>query len=283
MRVLPTEGGANKTMNQFADSTSLYIRTGRESCNKFLGKFLNLSIRPFVLRMTGGCLIDPEYLRGLKHLEWALTGRGRKNLPQFAGFCLFGGTRMVHKAEPENFVSGITEVVPPLNRYCPRAQTLGVIAKVGDLKYSRHGIVVSPPGSDSDPYATIVHPQQDSVLIVQPSADHFASWTDEARECIDIIDHLRGNHWQGLLLAYNGGSVVGEEIEAWATLGKSNPFWRVLLVKGSGRTADRLAQDEAFLKEHPTVHVCENSESAIRLALLRLGALVDSNKVPLRS
>lgn len=263
-------------MDYFAHAASLFIRNRGESCSKFLANFLNLSVRPFALRVTGGCLIDPEYEPGLAALERALTGgkKRRSKLPRFAGFCLFGGTRMVRKDSPRTVVRGITEIVPPINRYCPRAQTLGIIAKVGNLKHSRQGIIVSPAQNDADPYVTMVHPDQDSVLIVQPSADQFASWTDETRECIDIIDQLRSNRWQGLLIAYNGGQVAGQEIEAWANLGNINPFWRVLLVKGSGRSTDKYANDEQFLKDHPTVYVCDNNEDSMRAALLQLGAIV---------
>lgn len=266
----------------FVDSSSaLFVRTGRESCEKFLGKFLDIRIRPFVLRVTGGCgLMGDEHAQGLRNVQHALTGgpRGSKKLPRFTGFCLFGGTRMVSRVNPRLVIPGITEVVPPINRLCPGARTLGIIAKVGDLKHSRHGIIVSDDCDKSTPveeqYVTIAHPTQDTILLVQPSADKTASWEDEAKECIDIADHLRRGHWQGLMLVYNGGGVVDKEIQAWAKLGLQDPFWRVLIVNGSGRKADQYANDEQFLKDHPTVHVCQNDVNDIRAKLLELGALV---------
>ena len=266
----------------FADSaSSLFVRTGRESCNKFLGKFLDLSVRPFYLRVTGGCgLLDQEHYYGLRNVQAALTGgiRGSKTLPRFAGFCAFGGTRMIGRNNPSKIVPGITEVVPPINKYCPQAKTLGIIAKVGDMKHSSHGIIVSDDCDKSKPldeqYVTIVHPTQDAILLVQPSADQHASWDDEAKECIEIADQLRKGHWQGLMLVYNGGGVVEREILRWAALGKQDPFWRTLLVRGSGRKADQYANDRVFLEEHPTVHVCDNTVEDIRAKLLHLGALV---------
>jgi len=57
-------------------------------------------------------------------------------------------------------------------------------------------------------------------------------------------------------------------------LGKSDPFWRVLLINGSGRKADEYARDEEFLAEHPTVHVCDNTVEDMRLKLTELGAIV---------
>lgn len=261
--------------NSFLDSaSSLYISTGRQSCNKFLSKFLNLKIRPYVLRVTGGCLMEEEYSRKLVNLQNALSGRGKSDIPRFAGFCLFGGTRMIYRESPRKFVRGITEVVPPLSKYCWQAQSLGIVAKVGDLKHSPpHGLIVSPT-DPSDPHVTIIHPLQDSVMIVQPSADHHASWVDEYKECIDIMDYLRAGAWQGLMIVYNGGSVVAEEIEAWAENGLRDPFWRVLLVRGSGRSADKYAGNEQFLADHPTVSVCDNTEKDIRRALIELGALI---------
>lgn len=263
-------------------SSSLFVRTGRESCEKFLGKFLDIRIRPFVLRVTGGCgLMGPEHAQGLKNVQFALTGgqRGSKRLPSFTGFVVFGGTRMVNRYNPRIVVPGITEVVPPINRLCPGARTLGIIAKVGDMKHSRHGIIVSDDCDLSLPperqYVTIVHPNQDATLLVQPSADRKASYEDEARECIDICDHLRQGHWKGLMLVYNGGGVVDKEIKAWAELGRSDPFWQVLLIKGSGRKCDEYANNAEFLAEHKdTIHVCENSVESIREGLLKLGALV---------
>lgn len=266
----------------FADtSSSLFIRTGKESCEKFLGKFLDIRIRPFVLRVTGGCgLMTPEDAIGLQNVRNALTGgpRGRKSLPRFTGFCLFGGTRMVNRYNPSIIVPGITEVVPPLNKLCPGSRTLGIIAKVGDMKHSRHGIIVSDDCDKSKPkeehYVTIVHPNQDSTLLVQPSADRYASWHDEANECIEICDHLRKGHWKGLMLVYNGGGVVEAEIQKWGKLGQQDPFWQVLIVDGSGRKADQYARDEQFKLDHSTIHVCSNTEEDIRAALLKLGALV---------
>lgn len=270
-----------KPGNVFDESSSLFIRTGRESCEKFLGNFLDIRIRPFVLRVTGGCgLMGPDHAQGLRNVQHALTGgpRGSKVLPSFTGFVLFGGTRMVNRVNPRLIVPGITEVVPPLNRLCPGAKTLGIIAKVGDLKHSRHGLIVSDDCDKTKPaeeqYVTIAHPTQDAILLVQPSADRSASWDDEYKECIDICDYLRKGQWSGLNLVYNGGGVVDREIQAWSKLGKDDPFWKVLIINGSGRKADEYAQDEEFLKEHPNVHVCDNTLPSIRAKLLELGALV---------
>jgi hypothetical protein len=269
-------------MNSFVDNApSLYIQTGDDKSQMFGMNFARNIQRHFVMRLTGGCgLMNESDAVGLANLQAALSGQNvgessgdaQASHPRFAGFCLFGGTRMVSKTDPSVIVPGITEVPPAISAHCPDAATLGVIAKVGHLRYTSNGIVVS--SSEADPYATIVHPTQTSVVLLQPSADSFASWDDEAKECITICDALRDMQWQGLLTVYNGGGVTEREILRWAKLGKLNPFWRVLLIKGSGRKADEYANDQEFLEEHPTVHVCENTVEDMRRKLFELGAIV---------
>ena len=93
------------------------------------------------------------------------------------------------------------------------------------------------------------------------------------KECVNICDALRNLQWQGLLTVYNGGPVAERDIQRWAALGKTDPFWRVLLIKGSGRKADEYANDQEFLHEHPSVHVCDNTVEDMRRKLLELGAI----------
>jgi len=193
--------------------------------------------RHFVMRLTGGCgLMTPEDAVGLGNLQEALSGKsptesGDAQHPRFQGFCLFGGTRMIRKDDPSVIVPGITEVPPAISAFCPDAAMLGVVAKVGHMRYTPHGLVVHGEGSSD--YVTIVHPTQTSTVVLQPSADSLASWDDEAKECINICDALRHLQWQSLLTVYNGGGVTEREIKRWAMLGKIDPFWRVLLIKGS--------------------------------------------------
>jgi hypothetical protein len=264
-----------------SQAPSLYIQTGEDKSQMFGMNFARNIQKRFVMRLTGGCgLMNQSDAEGLANLQIALSGQdsigadgvGSKDQhPRFGGFCLFGGTRMVAKADPSVIVPGVTEIPPAISSHCPDAAMLGVIAKVGHLRYTPQGIVVA--NKDSDPYATIVHPTQTSVVLLQPSADSFASWDDEAKECINICDALRDLQWQGLLTVYNGGGVTEREILRWAKLGQRDPFWRVLLINGSGRKADEYANDREFLSEHPTVHVCENTVEDMRRKFLELGAI----------
>jgi hypothetical protein len=265
-------------MANFLDNApSLFIQTGEDKSQLFGMNFARNIQRHFVMRLTGGCgLMTPEDAVGLANLQEALSGgkpaeNGDVQHPRFAGFCLFGGTRMIRKDDPSVIVPGITEVPPAISAQCPDAAMLGVIAKVGHMLYTPHGVVVHGEGSSD--YATIVHPTQTSTVVLQPSADSLASWDDEAKECINICDALRNLQWQSLLTVYNGGGVTEREILRWAKLGKIDPFWRVLLIKGSGRKADEYANDQEFLDEHPTVHVCNNTVEDMRSKLLELGAI----------
>ncbi|MCA9801335.1 MAG: hypothetical protein KC777_05085 [Cyanobacteria bacterium HKST-UBA02] len=263
----------------FHDSApSLFIQSGWDKSQLF-GLNASRDARHFVLRGTGGCaLMEPKDSVGMRNLELALSGRDRagrqwRKRKRFSGFCLFGGTRMVMKHDPKIIVPGITEVFPAIQRYCPDAVTLGVIAKVGHMRYTEHGLVIHD--EPDKPFVTIVHPTQTSSVILQPSADMQASWDDEYQECIRICDALRQSQWQGLLIAYNGGGVTEKEILSWAKLGKMDSFWRVLLIRGSGRKPDEYASDKEWLAEHPTVHVCENDLDDMRVKLAELGAIVD--------
>jgi hypothetical protein len=263
----------SKTTNWLEASPTLFVQSEGQSCEKFLANFFR-NVRHFVLRATGGCgNMKPEYYYGLENLKLALGGDPAvASSPRFEGFCLFGGTRMIGKADPSQVYLGITEVFPALAERCPDARILGVVAKAGHLRTTPYGTIVSH--SENDPYVTIIHPVQHSVLLLQPTVDKLANWDSEYQRCIDICEAPAKNNWPGLLLAYNGGSVTAREIAAWAQLGRRDPFYRVLLVKDSGGTSGEFACDQDFLDEHPHVHVCENTVDSMRAKLLELGAIV---------
>lgn len=277
-------------MSNFYDSApTMFVQTGPDKSQMFGMNFLRLVEQRFVLRLTGGCgLMTPQDAIGLQNLTTALTGRpaegtsspDAEGLSRFGGFCLFGGTRMIYKDDPSRIVPGITEVGPALSRGNPKCVTLGVIVKANHLLYTPHGIVVST--EEDKPFATIVHPHQTSCAILQPSSDTMSLWEEEWKECVRIVDSVKSmpGGWQGLLIMYNGGFYSKQEVEAWAALGKRDPFWRVLIVNGSGRNADVMANDANFLAEHPHVHVCQNDVGDMRRKLTELGALPADIEVP---
>lgn len=225
--------------------------------------------------------MQPEDAIGLRNLEFALSGRdlkdGKQRHKRFSGLGLFGGTRMIRRDNPKVIVPGITEVFPAIEPWCTNSVFCGVLAKTSHLKISPHGIVMQ--NVPADPWVTIIHPNQTSCVLLQPSADTTATWDDEFKECVRIVDSLKDSQWKSLLVAYNGGGVTEREIRTWAKLGKQNPFWQVLIVQGSGRKSDELAADKEFLAEHPTVHVCKNNVDDMREKLEDLGALVAGEAV----
>lgn len=260
------------------DAPTLFIQSGPDKSQLFAMNTAR-DLRHFVIRGTGGCgLMSEEDAQGLRNLEYALTGRSehgrrRKALLQFSGLALFGGTRMVRRDNPRIIIPGITEVFPPIEKYCKRSAALGVIAKVGTLRHSKHGIVIADDGKAE--YVTIVHPTQSSCVLQQPSADENADWEAEFKECANFIGQLINAKWQSLLVVYNGGGITEKEILTWCANAKTNPAWRVLLVNGSGRKADEYANNDKFLADNPTVHVCENDLDSMREKLSELGALVE--------
>jgi hypothetical protein len=256
------------------NAPTLFIQTGKEQSALFAMNFAR-DVRHFVLRMTGGCgLMEAHDAVGLKNLEDALAGHCEDGriLPRFSGFGLFGGTRMLNAFDPSLIVPGVTEIFPRIAERCTEAVFLGVIAKIGTLKYTPYGVVLSEePGKN---FFTVIHPGQHSTVLLQPTSDARASYDDEFKECARICGELRKLGWHNLLLVYNGGGVTEREILTWAELGKQDPDgWKVLIVNGSGRIADKYAADKEFLAEHPHVHVAENSVEEIRAKLAQLGAL----------
>ena len=256
-------------------SPTLFVQSQGESCEKFFANFFK-NRRHFVLRVTGGCgNMTPEYYPGIERLTEALAGD--ENSPRFKGFCLFGGTRMIRKDDPTQVVQGITEALPPLKDRNPDAAVLGVVVKAGAMRNTAHGLVVA--AGEKDPYVTIIHPGQHSTLLLQPSADKpnqekEVDWNAEWLRCLEICEAQAANHWDGLLVVYNGGGITANELNAWAELGLTKPFYRVLLVKGSGGRADEYARNEVFLAAHPNVHVCDNTVESMRAKLSELGAIV---------
>jgi len=262
----------------------LHQQTQREKSQTFVWNFC-ARYRHFVLRLTGGCKLDDRYVPGLQSLEDALTGNGCPDAvaPQFTGFALYGGTRLKTFAKPDDYLPGITEVLPKIRAQLTQAAVLGVVAKrVADEIYTPWGVVINEEPEDEgsegervvataseDDTFTVIHPTANAHLVLAASGN--SCWRDEYTECFYICDQLEESGWGSLLLVYNGGKYPGEEIELWANHGKN-----ILIIDGSGRVCDQYARDKDFLQEHPNVHVAQNEVSSIRSKLLELGALTYS-------
>lgn len=186
----------------------------------------------------------------------------------YSGAMLFGGTRIISIEDPTILKPSISEIPPLIRQRCPGVRIHGVIPRTADSGIDALGrLLISFDGKTGN--ASIVHPDQDEVLVVQESVDEAVSWDGEWRACAKIIGDLRAfAGFQSLLISYNGGHHTGEEIRYTADCG-----WPVLLVKGSGRATDEFAEDASFLAAHPRVRVVEKTTGAIRRILKELGVI----------
>ncbi len=254
--------------------------------------------RHYFLRITGGCgLMEKEHGVAMDVLISALGG-DKAGDPYFDGFGVMGATRMHRLSDPSIIVPGVTEILPAIHRKIKRAAILGIVAMTPDLRYGTDDTGILLEVNEANDFYTIVHPDLRSLLMVKPSEESLpldverllaranangivpeydpnkALWRAEYRQSLKFCSELmKLDDWQSLLLVYNGGGITEEEIRIWATLGKVDPRYQVLLVKGSGRKADQYANDSAWLAEHPTVHVADNQLASIRGKLLQLGAI----------
>lgn len=259
---------------------SLHFQVGRKTSVDFALSFSEQAARPFVLRLTGGCAdMTTADAIGMRNLKDALRGyKGRKQLPQFEGFALFGGTQMISIHDPSKVVPGITEIFPEIAAELPGLVMLGVVPGFRQILTSKEPGLVGKNILEFQPkkgVITTVHPDLRSVLLVEPDPNNEQIWDDEWKECARYIRTLHERNWKSLLVVYNGGSVSERELKFWAGAGNREPGkWNVLLIKDSGRIADQYATDETFLKEHPGVFVAENDVEDINDKLYKLDALI---------
>jgi hypothetical protein len=240
----------------------LFVKSRGEQTTK-LSLMLTKAPRQCAVRLTGGCgSMSAEDSQGLYELfSQAMTG--------FDGALIFGGTRMVLRSDRDTIVPGITEIPSRLRQHCPNMVVLGIIPKTEDLLLDMdRGLIIS---SEPDrPYVTVVHPEQDVVLVVQTTPDDQEMWDAEYQESLRITEDLRRYaNWDSVTVSYNGGSVTRREIIATAERG-----WPVVLIRGSGRVTDEFASDKEFLTLHrANVAVAEKDFADFRQKLSFFGAM----------
>lgn len=212
-----------------------------------------------VVRITGGCALNPRYHGELPEL-FVSAFRG------FEGGIIFGGTRTLSRSDG-SILPSVTEAGPLIGKECPKARVLGIVPRVDPLlMVPEYGLIVTD--DEENDHLTIIHPEQDTCLLVQKSCDREALWEDERIVAEAIVADLMQVNWQSLLIAYNGGDTTRNEIRRWAALG-----WPVILIKGSGRVTGRFSRDEAFLERHPNVTVVERGSASLRAALVELAII----------
>ncbi|MBC7999696.1 MAG: hypothetical protein IAF58_17215 [Leptolyngbya sp.] len=239
---------------------------------------------------------------GMKNLSDALRGKinGRKRAPRFAGFAVFGGTRMLSVHDPKIVVPGITEIFPEMAKDSPGMVMLGMVPNFQSISRSKKRgladkLILSV--EEKKGVVTVIHPELRSVLLLQPTPDRIEPWDDEYKECFRLVKSLHDRQWKSLLVVYNGGNVTRREVELWQYWGQREPGrWNVLFIKESGRVADefvdKLESDEGFRSENPDFHYADNTAESINAKLDELGAMVapvmeeplkkTTNVIPLR-
>jgi len=259
---------------------SLHFQRGKQQNLDFALSFSEQAARPFVLRLTGGCAdMTAADAIGMRNLADAFRGyKGRKRLPRFEGFTLFGGTQMVSSHDPKQVVPGITEIFPSVAADLPAMVMLGIVPGFRQLLQSKEPALVGKNILSFEPskgVITTVHPDLRSVLLVEPEPNNEDIWDDEWKECARYIRTLHERNWQSLLVVYNGGGATERELKFWAEAGNREPGrWNVLLIRESGRKCSQYASDEAWLAEHPSVYCADNDVEDINDKLFKLGALV---------
>ncbi|HEX6258258.1 MAG TPA: hypothetical protein VFZ48_02145 [Candidatus Saccharimonadales bacterium] len=224
---------------------------------------LSMVPRRVIVRITGGCanMSDEDAQGVLELFEGAFVG--------FDGALLIGGTRTIFNKDPGDVLFGITEVGPALRRANPQSFVLGVVPRCESFGLSADPpmiVVTQEHRAEEIPdrsFMTIVHPDQDIVIAALTRLTQGEIWDDEVEFCRYMTDTLvTYGRWRSLLVAYNGGGVTEREVRSTAARGEP-----VLLVSGSGRVCDKLAQDEEFLRQNPSVVVCERNVASMRQAL----------------
>ena len=268
--------------------TSMILPTSSANPHpKFTSKFSAVEHHS-VVRITGGCA----------HMSSAdaanMNSLFRKAFLGFSGVLLVGGTRMVDtgylratmsESEDANsteefspFVPGITDVGRVIKRQNPNCVLLGVIPRSEGVGFNQEfgilEVIRSVKDDPGDRYAkhivTIVQSDMDAIsLLLKPLQPRRTIWEDEAYFCARIVQAQRESAgWDSALVVYNGGQTTEYEIRLTAE--SDSP---VILIRGSGRIADRLAADAEFLEAHPSVQVCDLNPESLRNALVETGTI----------
>jgi hypothetical protein len=263
----------------------LYFQQGNMHSVGFALSFAERPTRPFACRITGGCgEMTAADAVGMRNVERALCGftKGKRARRHFAGFGIFGGTRMLSVHDTSVIVPGITEIFPNVLKHCPGTEILGIVAGFQHMIRDSQtaGLADKLILTRTPNHVTVVHPDPRSVLFLQADPNNEEVWDDEYKETFACFRQLHTKGWQTLNLVYNGGSVTEREIKLWAEWGNIEPGkWNMLLINDSGRKCTQYAQDKGWLREHPCVRVAENDVNAINDQLWELGALVEEAQV----
>ncbi|HEX9008062.1 MAG TPA: hypothetical protein VF837_02270 [Patescibacteria group bacterium] len=235
----------------------LFMINESQQSSQIISLKLSNATDHFFVRLTGGSgkISFKDGVRGITSLM--------KELSQFKGIIISGGTRIINKPDLKVHPS-IQEVGSFIKAKNPHVRVFGIVPRQEVLQLRKEGVLVL----EEETQFTVINPDFDVVLIVQKNVDDGSPWETEWRESFRIVSQFRSySDYRCALIAYNGGNITKDEIRVWAAY-----KWPVLLIKDSGRVTDELANNPEFLKENPTVSVISVDE--IRSSLRRLGAKI---------
>lgn len=210
----------------------------------FSANFMLLATRAaqkVCLRVAGGCsgMNGEDKEQMLAYFSEALSG--------FQGMIWSGATRQVKGGAVDQMVTEVPGIVAAAN---PGAVALGTAPRTGTLNIrgeSRFAL-------DED--GTLANPNLTGMLIVQDGSDNPLGWDGDLDVYFSLMEKLKTyGGWPTVgLVAWNGGGVTEQEILRSARLG-----WPTLLVRGSGRKTDEIAErfmagDRELLDSLPNGH-----------------------------
>ncbi len=254
----PSASGAEK-LRQDALTTSEMV------------EMLSRATHPAVVRFTGGCgdMNRRDWLGAVSMFTEAFDG--------FEGATLAGATRMLAKFD--DGLSGsargsICELPLAIQANNPQALVGGIC--IGQQSASQMGehIVLSGSMASDEHHITVKHPGfRNYVTVDEKRFEGSRRWDAEAEESLAIVARLIKQDFSPCLISFNGGGATRRECVGWAE--RSLP---VVLISGSGRETDALANDANFLAMHPTVYVVPRDAQALRSVLLHLGIIPEPSR-----
>jgi len=217
------------------------------------------------IRLSGGCKgMSPE--NKVDMLEYfAAAFRG------FEGMIWSGGTRQVNsEGLIDPMVTDVPGVIAAQNPLCI---ALGSCPRTDVLNLQGDSQLVL------DGYGTRPNPGISGLLIVQNGPDGKLNWDGDLGDVFGLMENLltHGGFYRAGVIAWNGGPITRDEIIRSAKRG-----WPTIIVRGSGRVCDELADliesgDEKLNTEvgGNRIHVVrkENPRS-LRAALLGHGFIL---------
>lgn len=219
--------------------------------------FLMASTAPqkSIIRIAGGCRGMDEDDKTLM-LEYFL-----KAFDGFAGVAFTGATRELNKDGSINMM--VTDMAGAIAASNPGCIALGTAPRTYRLRMiGESHLIVSE-------YGAIPNPDQAGALYIQADPEKSLDWDGDLAVYQKIMMglHLYADFKAGLVV-WNGGAVTKVEAQQAAAKG-----WPVILIAGSGRMADQLAEDKDFIRQM-NVHTVNTDPEELQALLLALGFII---------